>query len=79
MGSMDDETKELVEEAVDALLEARWEICALRELLINQKIISKEELAQHLEMVKAKELWDLKAKAQRIGLAKALAKERAKQ
>ena len=32
---MEDEISELVEETVDALLEARWEICALRELLIN--------------------------------------------
>jgi hypothetical protein len=78
-GSMEDEIGELLEETVDALLEARWEICALRELLINQKVISKEELAQQLEAVKTKELWDLKAKVQRIGFAKALSKDRPKQ
>jgi hypothetical protein len=76
---MENEIRELVEEAVDALLEARWEICALRELLINQKVISKEELAQQLEFVKTKELWDLKAKARRIGFAKALSMDRPKQ
>jgi hypothetical protein len=76
---MEDETRELVDEAVDALLEARWQICALRELLINQKVISKEELAQQLEVVKTKELSDLKAKAARVVFAKALSSDRPKQ
>ena len=76
---MEDELRELFDETVDALLEARWEICALRELLVNQKLISKEDLAQQLELVKTKELWDLKAKAQRIDFAKAVSKDRRKQ
>ena len=56
---MEDELRELVEETVDALLEARWEICALCELLINQKVISKEDLAQNLALVKTKGSWGI--------------------
>ena len=76
---MEDELRHLFDETVDALLEARWEICALRELLINQKVISKEELAEQLEVVKTKELWDLKTKAQRVNFTKALSMDRPKQ
>jgi hypothetical protein len=64
---MEDETSELLDEAVEGLLKAQWELCALRELLIDKGIVTKEELSQHLEAVKAKEHLVLNAKALRVG------------
>ena len=65
---MEDGTSEqLLDEAVEALLKAQWELCALRELLIDKRIVTKEELSQGLEAVKKKEHLVLHAKALRIG------------
>jgi hypothetical protein len=75
-GSMEDETSELLDEAVDALLKAQWELCALRELLIDKGIVTKEELAQQLEAVKAKEHLVLNEKALRVGFETILKTQR---
>jgi hypothetical protein len=75
-GSMENETSELLDEAVDALLKAQWELCALRELLIDKGIVTKEELAQQLEAVKVQEHLVLKAKALRVGFETILRTQR---
>lgn len=73
---MENETGELLDEAVDALLKAQWELCALRELLIDKGIVTKEELSQKLEAVKVQEHLVLNAKALRVGFETILRTQR---
>jgi hypothetical protein len=75
-GSMENENSELLDEAVDALLKAQWELCALRELLIDKGIVTKEELSQKLEAVKVQEHLVLNAKALRVGFETILRTQR---
>jgi hypothetical protein len=73
-----DEISELLEEAVDALLDARWEIRALRELLIERNLILEKELDQRIEKVKTQEFSDLREKSLRAAF-EAILRTRPKQ
>ncbi len=67
---MEDEAGAL-EEVVDALLETSWELRALRELLIDHKLVSSADLEDYLEAVKKKDCAALTEKALRVSFEKA--------
>jgi TATA-binding protein-associated factor Taf7 len=72
---MDDEAEiGAFEEVVDALLEARWEIRALRQLLIDRKVFSEEEITAEIENIKNEEYVNLKKKVLRQAFERSLKK-----
>ncbi len=73
---MEDETRALLEETVDALLESLWEIRALRRLLTDQGIFSEAQVAAELEKVKNEDYSQLKARIARGALDQAFSKTR---
>jgi hypothetical protein len=68
--------KELLEELIALSLESQCEVRALRELLVDRKIFSEEELTRRVEDVKRLELFELQAKAKRRVFEKAFRKTR---
>lgn len=75
---MTEEDASLVGEIVGLLQEARCEIRALSELLLDRKIVSEDELAQRIAAVKKEEFSGLKEEALRRSFEKIL-KTRPKQ
>jgi len=72
---MDDEAEiGAFEEVVDALLEARWEIRALRQLLIDRKVFSEEEITAEIENIKNEEYVNLKKRVLRQAFERSLKK-----
>ena len=69
---MDDATKSLFEELVRLLQESRWEIAALRHIMVESQLVSEQELVDRIADVKREELEDISAELKRRAFEKTL-------
>ncbi len=69
---MDEDVSALIQELVNMLAEARWEIGALRQVIVDQKLATEQEIDLRIEDVKLTDQRDVTQISARLAFEKLL-------
>ena len=69
---MDEDVSALIQELVNMLAEARWEIGALRQVIVDQKLATEQEIDLRIQDVKLTDQRDVTQISARLAFEKLL-------